>query len=64
MDHHGQDMKLLHNIHRSLWEQTSLQRDIQQEEEDNKFLKDLLLTDPAADMKRIESSKDTLLPDL
>jgi hypothetical protein len=49
MDHHGQDMKLLHNIHRSLWEQTSLQRDIQQEEEDNKFLKYLLLTDPAAD---------------
>jgi hypothetical protein len=63
MDHHEQDTKLLHDIHHSLREQTSLQRDIQQEEEDNKCLKDLLLTDPAADMKRIESSKDTLLPD-
>ena len=52
IDHHEQDTKLLYDIHRSL-----------QEEEDNKCLKDLLLTDPAADMKRIESGKDALLPD-
>ncbi|KAH8665172.1 WD40-repeat-containing domain protein [Tricladium varicosporioides] len=40
-----------------------LEKDIRQEEEDNKCLKDLFLTDPAADMKRIESSKGTLLFD-
>jgi hypothetical protein len=63
MDHHEQDTKLLQEIRSSLREQASLQKDIRQEEEDNKCLKDLLLTDPAADMKRIENSKDTLLQD-
>jgi hypothetical protein len=63
MDHHEQDTKLLRNIHRSLREQTSLQRNIRQEEEDNKYLRDLLLTGPMADMERIENSKDTLLLD-
>jgi hypothetical protein len=61
MAHHEQDTRLLQDIHNSLWEQASLQRDIREAEKNNECLEIMCLTDPATDMKRIEDSKDLLL---
>jgi hypothetical protein len=63
ISHHERDTELLQDIHRSLQDQASLQRDIREEAEDKTCMKDLRLTDPAADMERIENSKDLLLTD-
>jgi hypothetical protein len=59
MSYHEKDTKLLQDIHRSLQDQ----RDMREEEKDNECFKDLRLTNPTADMKRIEESKDLLLED-
>ena len=59
ISHHEGDTKLLQDLHRSLQDQTSMQMD----KEDKQCLQDLRLTDPGADMRRIEDSKDRLLKD-
>jgi hypothetical protein len=59
ISHHERDTKLLQDLHRSLQDQTSMQMD----KEDKQCLQDLRLTDPSADMRRIEESKDGLLKD-
>ena len=61
--HHEQDTELLQNIHQSLQDQASLQREIQEEEDNKKCLKDLHLTNPGDDMKRIEQTKGGLFDD-
>jgi len=59
ISHHEQNTKLFQDIHRSLQDQTSMQMD----KEDKQCLQDLRLTDPSADMRRIEESKGGLLKD-
>src|SRR3954453_21911840 len=59
----NQQKKLLQDIHQALQDQAWLQREIREEKENNQCLKDLYLTDPVADMERIERSKDLLLTD-
>ena len=59
----NQQKKLLQDIHQALQDQAGLQREIREEKKNNQCLKDLYLTDPVADMERIERSKDLLLTD-
>lgn len=54
-------VRLLQGINGSVQAQLSLQMDFREEDKYHECLKDLRLTDPAADMKRIEDSKDLLL---
>lgn len=68
VDFQEQEMKTLRDIHHTLQKQTLVQRDSQEqakkdqeEEKDRECLKELRLTNPEDDMKRIEDSKDPLL---
>ena len=61
--HHMRDTELLQNIYQSLQDQASLQREMQEEKENKECLKDLRLTDPHDDIKRIEQTKGGLLED-
>jgi hypothetical protein len=60
-DHHERDTHLLQSIDESVQAQMSLQREFREDEKYHDCLKDLHLTDPVADMMRIEASKDSLL---
>ncbi|KAJ2971142.1 hypothetical protein NUW58_g9500 [Xylaria curta] len=52
--------KLLPDIYQSIQDQTAAQRDMQQEEKNEKCLADLRVTDPRGDKKRIEDIKGRL----
>ncbi|KAJ5338643.1 hypothetical protein N7452_005371 [Penicillium brevicompactum] len=61
LDHHRQDTSILYDIGKCLEEQKCLQKCILEDEKNQECKKDLLLTNPAEDMARIESSKGFLL---
>ncbi|KAJ6028364.1 WD40 repeat-like protein [Penicillium herquei] len=61
LGHQGEDTWLLQGISKSLQAQVLQQREIQEEKDDKICLKDLYLTDPSADMQRIQESRDFLL---
>lgn len=68
VDFQEQEMKTLRDINHAFQEQISMQRDsqehakkYQEKEKDRECLKDLRLTNPEDDVKRIEDSKDQLL---
>ncbi|KAL4996715.1 WD40-repeat-containing domain protein [Aspergillus recurvatus] len=58
---HDRQTKLLSNIQEAVRNQAAQQVETKREEEDNKLLKHLCLTDPRDDMDRIEQTKDKLL---
>ncbi|PNP45936.1 hypothetical protein THARTR1_10878 [Trichoderma harzianum] len=55
--------ELLGDIHRTLREFLTLQKELQLDEIDRKCRWDLRVVDPRDDMKKIENKKDTLLPE-
>lgn len=54
---------LLRDIYNALQNDASQRKESQMKEEDRKCLRDLVLTKPSDDLVRIETDKDTLLPD-
>ncbi|KAH7114519.1 hypothetical protein B0J13DRAFT_613667, partial [Dactylonectria estremocensis] len=59
---HSQEVKL-QNIHLAIQDQTRLQEKRHQDDKDKQCLKDLHVTDPRADKKRIQDTKGGLLKD-